>query len=444
MQVGDTYTDVATVTNSTGAISYSSSNTAAATVDENGVVTACGIGNAIITAKVEAVKGVSRQARESYYISVSMPDFIGAEIKSLPEKTDYIEFETFKPAGLVLEASYANGYKRDITSGYTYTPSGKLTPADTFVFITYTESDVTFRDSIAITVEALPRYTITLEVGTGQCDVKQLSQVNYKEELVLPTATIMDSLWVFAGWGAAQTDSLEGLKQELYLGGSKISPTEDMTLYAVYAKSDGAPEHWIKKAVNDTLADGTYALITEDGHAFSGTIVSGNGRVTAKAFKFDENGDCFETPLGVCELNVTNVEGGFTLYNKQKGYLMAKAKSSGKLSWYDEEGSYWYGNEEGSLIYEANGAVLRGYNNSSFRTYAIKSASPIGLAYKVSGPTVIYDSEPYISGGSGLEEIGVTTPADAIYTISGRQIGTTLDRLTPGLYIIGGKKVMIK
>ncbi|MFZ3219640.1 MAG: autotransporter domain-containing protein [Rhodoferax sp.] len=71
--MGSTFTNVATSTltgGSYGAISYSSSNTAVATVNASGVITPVSAGTSTITATQAAVVGVNAQATQSYLLTV--------------------------------------------------------------------------------------------------------------------------------------------------------------------------------------------------------------------------------------------------------------------------------------------------------------------------------------------------------------------------------------
>ena len=50
-------------------------------------------------------------------------------IKSMPTKKTYTVGESFAPAGMILKTTYDDGTTKEITSGFTYTPTGKLTTA---------------------------------------------------------------------------------------------------------------------------------------------------------------------------------------------------------------------------------------------------------------------------------------------------------------------------
>lgn len=67
-------------------------------------------------------------------------------------KTEYTTGQTFNPAGMVITATYGDGEKTAVVTGYTYAPTGALTNANTTVTISYTEHGVTKTATQAITV----------------------------------------------------------------------------------------------------------------------------------------------------------------------------------------------------------------------------------------------------------------------------------------------------
>ena len=59
----------------------------------------------------------------------SGPSVTAVTIKSMPTKKTYTVGESFAPAGMILKATYDDGTTKEITSGFTHTPTGKLTTA---------------------------------------------------------------------------------------------------------------------------------------------------------------------------------------------------------------------------------------------------------------------------------------------------------------------------
>ena len=126
----------------------------------------------------------------------------GISVKTAPTKVIYTEGESFDKTGMVIEATYSDSTKKDVTT-YTYTPTGALTTSDTTISISYTEDGVTKTCTQAITVNAVTppaptEYTITFNVNGGSGTIP--SQTTSGQKLSsLPTATRSGS-YSFDGW----------------------------------------------------------------------------------------------------------------------------------------------------------------------------------------------------------------------------------------------------
>ena len=156
----------------------------------------------------------------------------GITVKTAPDKVDYTEGESFDKTGMVIEATYSDSSKKDVT-GYTYTPTGALTTSDTTITISYTEGSETKTCTQAITVNAAPptptEYTITFNVNGGSGTIP--SQTTSGQKLSsLPTATHSGS-YSFVGWYTAAS------------GGTQITTaytfSADTTVYAHWTYTGG-------------------------------------------------------------------------------------------------------------------------------------------------------------------------------------------------------------
>ena len=99
-------------------------------------------------------------------------------VKTAPTKVTYNEGESFDATGMVIEATYSDTSKKDVTT-YTYAPTVALTTSDTEVTISYTEGGVTKTCTQAITVNAVtPPATKTL---TGIAVKTVPTKVDYNE-----------------------------------------------------------------------------------------------------------------------------------------------------------------------------------------------------------------------------------------------------------------------
>lgn len=81
-----------------------------------------------------------------------LPDLSSIEITENPDKLTYTAGETFDPAGMVVTAKYSDGTEKAV-SGYTWSPSGRLTEADQTVTVSYTEREQTKTAVVEITVK---------------------------------------------------------------------------------------------------------------------------------------------------------------------------------------------------------------------------------------------------------------------------------------------------
>ena len=78
-------------------------------------------------------------------------------VKKLPTKMTYTVGEKFAPAGMVLKVTYTDGTTKEITSGYTYTPTGALqTVGQQTVAVSYEEAGVTKSTGFKVTVNEKP------------------------------------------------------------------------------------------------------------------------------------------------------------------------------------------------------------------------------------------------------------------------------------------------
>lgn len=106
-------TNTATVTGVSKTINYTSSNTGVATVNSEGVVTAKGIGTAIITASVDAELGVSAPAYDTYEVTVKSATTL-AGIKAVTTGSE-TNFTADLASDLVI--TYVNGSHAYLQSG---------------------------------------------------------------------------------------------------------------------------------------------------------------------------------------------------------------------------------------------------------------------------------------------------------------------------------------
>ena len=92
--------------------------------------------------------------------AVTVRQLSGISVATAPSKTAYYIGETFDASGMAIKATMSDGSTKTVT-GWTYSPTGALTAADTAVTISYTENGVTKTCTQAITIRALVSIAIT-------------------------------------------------------------------------------------------------------------------------------------------------------------------------------------------------------------------------------------------------------------------------------------------
>lgn len=92
--------------------------------------------------------GITKTAQQP----VTVGELIRIDILMPPYKTDFVSGFPFDPAGMVVQAAYANGSVRTVTEQVTYSPSEPLTMDDDTVTVSYTEDGVTQTADLAIAV----------------------------------------------------------------------------------------------------------------------------------------------------------------------------------------------------------------------------------------------------------------------------------------------------
>ncbi|MCD8039021.1 MAG: hypothetical protein LUE96_08055 [Lachnospiraceae bacterium] len=108
-----------------------------------------------------SLQGISPDVENTHTLS-------GIYVSQAPTKTTYTSGDVFDSTGMVITAYYSDNTWRNVT-GYTVTPSGKLTKSTKYVTIEFTESGVTAATTQSITVKAKSStsYTISASAAAG-------------------------------------------------------------------------------------------------------------------------------------------------------------------------------------------------------------------------------------------------------------------------------------
>ena len=273
-----------------------------------------------------------------------------------------------------------------------YNPASTSTPASHSAILNITSTDAA---PIAIALKGRVEIDQTVyhnvawmvngslySAGTPTTTVADGSKV-----VQLPTAPANINDYKFVGWTNSQITTNQSTAPSVLFTSAADAPavTADVVYYAVYASQDGANQ-WKKLSVSEVKEEGVYAMVINNGFAFTGDIKSGKINYSSTQFSFDKSGIATSAPDDICELTLQKKDNGFSMYNAQYGYLYAKMSSTGNLAWHATESSYWYCMNDG-WGYKANSAYLRGYNtvkSGYFNTYGNKYSEDVYFAQKIS------------------------------------------------------------
>ncbi len=305
-------------------------------------------------------------------VQIVHPQLVTFEITATSNNTDY---GTVAVSGNTITATPASGYRVSTTTAYEVTSGTATVTQNGNTFTVTPTSDCTIR----IYFEAIPTHTVTFN------DNGHVSTETYAEgaTITMPTqANIAE--YTFVGWTTAEITGTQNNAPTLVE--SPTMSTSNLTYYAVYAEASGTEEWLFIGGPENVTEEGVYALLTPQYYrAFNGTINSSNhGEATSDGFVFDANNIATRVPSGICELTFTKVTGttnGYTMYNKDHGYLYAKNASSGNLDWHNSETSYWE-YAASNWTYQYNNAFLRTYSDTSFRTYGSNNNATLAFAKK--------------------------------------------------------------
>ena len=203
----------------------------------------------------------------------------------------------------------------------------------------------------------------------------------------LPTAPANINEYKFVGWTTSQITTNQSTAPSVLFTSAADAPAvkADVVYYAVYASQDGATQ-WKKLKASEVKEEGVYALVINNGFAFTGVITNGKSYYSSTQFSFNPSGIATSAPDDICELTLKKNGNGFSMYNAKYGYLYAKANYSENLAWHKSESSYWYCMNDG-WRYKANSAYLRSYDtvkSGYFNTYGNKANEDVYFAQKIS------------------------------------------------------------
>ncbi|MCF0184809.1 MAG: InlB B-repeat-containing protein, partial [Bacteroidaceae bacterium] len=108
--------------------------------------------------------------------------------------------------------------------------------------------------------------TVTFEAGSGYCETDSLTETEGGMGVTLPTATIgIAGYDTFVGWAAAAVEGATEAPAVVGEAGDAYVPAADVTLYAVYRKTEGSAATPFTKitSTSDVNTDDEYLIVLE-------------------------------------------------------------------------------------------------------------------------------------------------------------------------------------
>ena len=211
-------------------ITWTSSNENVATV-EDGTISMVAPGETTITAAFAGNESY-KPATVSYTLTINahIPVLSSIALSGEYPQTFFVGDE-FSHEGMMVTATYDDNSTQDVTSSATFTGYEMNTAGEQTVTVSYTEGDITKTATYTITVNELPKYTVTFSDGGS------VTQASAGEAVTLPTRDAIGE-YSFAGWSEANVSEETTTVPTIIPAGS-YTPTADITLYPVYTRSEG-------------------------------------------------------------------------------------------------------------------------------------------------------------------------------------------------------------
>ena len=466
VRVGKTL-DLSTLftSNSTGAVTYSITEG-----DSYASIT----GSTLTGVAVGSVKVQASQAGTSIYnaktatatITVVDPDLSSIAITTAPTKIEYDEGEVFDATGMVITATFADASTEDVTALCTWSPTGVLSSSDTEVTVSYTYKGVTKTATQNITVNAY----------------------------VQPTSVTIDMNYAWLGSSSGANLNKEALPVVKYddhvtttiTDGSSTRPRGEADYIRVYNGSTitfAAPVGYcITKLVFTTGGTGTWNAPK----ASSGTLDSKTWTGKAPSVTFYLSGTCFIASVAVTlevasAINIDITSAGWASFSSAYEVEIpagvtayyAQQKDAENVTLKEITGDYIPANT-GVVVYSATaktytanitttGATL-GEDNILYPwltagtptagTYYTLAAGPTfkksagGILAAGKAYLVMPTTAPVLNVNFGDETTGISTlnvergtlNDNSYYNLAGQRVAQP----TKGLYIVNGKKVLVK
>ena len=174
----------------------------------------------------------------------------------------------------------------------TYTPSTSTVGTKYYYCIVSSGSCSTTSNIVSVVVKN-PPFTVTLNAGPGTC-AASVTEASAGAGVTLPTPTLNGcGEWTFAGWKTTSAVATETTTKPTLIAAGAYSPTSDITLYAVYQRTEttsgggGGESHSITITPNiftnkgsNNYGSGAERIGSENAVNFGGHYITGNVKNT--------------------------------------------------------------------------------------------------------------------------------------------------------------------
>ena len=142
-------------------------------------------------------------------------------------------YGTVSVSGTTITASPKTGYTY-ANPAYTVTSGTAIVTQNGNTFTVTPSTNCTIR----INFEAKPKYTVTLVPGSGSVTDTELEEKSAGAGVTLPEPTLNCGEWTFAGWKTTSAVTTETTTKPTLIPVGTYKPTTNITLYAVYSKTE--------------------------------------------------------------------------------------------------------------------------------------------------------------------------------------------------------------
>ncbi|HBZ34346.1 MAG TPA: hypothetical protein DEO38_04505, partial [Bacteroidales bacterium] len=276
--------------------------------------------------------------------------------------------------------------------------------------------------SYTITVEPLPRYTVTFDTGAGGQTVAPITETANGAGITLPNVTTPPCAdYTFEGWLATTVDTpTDEEPDDILSAGDTYNPADNITLYALYSQEDDAVETYNLVTSVSELANNKDIIIVANGLS-TAIGAQGNGFRNNTAVTLTNNRSSITDTQSAVELKLvqsTNNDGKWCIMDDSQFFTVAN------------KGLTMSNSESATTrftisITDAGVATITGvsneknynlqYNNSSPR-FAFYSSSQVLVNIYMKSAGVSYTTTPICATLTAISVADATATEDDTFT----------------------------